>query len=81
MPTLTDNDGMAIAHQLELDTLLACSDGSFYPEACTGSHGWVLATEQQTLLQGAGPDDGHPSLMSSYRSELGGLLAVLYIIY
>jgi hypothetical protein len=82
LPNLNNHEGLAIAHQLELETLLTCGDGSFYPEAFTGSHGWVLAsTEQQTLLQGAGPDDGHPSLLSSYRSELGGWLAVLYTIY
>jgi hypothetical protein len=82
LPTLNDSDGMVLAHQMELESLLACSDGSFFPEEHTGSHGWVLAsTDQQILLQGAGPDDGHPRLMSSYRSELGGLLAVLYTIY
>jgi hypothetical protein len=42
----------------------------------------VLAlTDWKLLLQGAGPGDGHPRLTSSYQSELGGLLAVLYTIY
>ncbi len=73
---------MMIAHQSEMHSLLACSDGSYYPEEHTGSHGWALASnEKSILLKGAGQDDGHPSLMSSYRSELGGLLAMLYTIY
>jgi hypothetical protein len=36
---------------------------------------------EQEIAAGAGPADGHPLLMSSYRTELGGLLAVLYIIH
>jgi hypothetical protein len=43
-----------------------------------GYHGWVLATkEEKILLRGGGPDDGIQSLMTSYRSELGGLVAGL----
>jgi hypothetical protein len=38
-----------------------------------GYYGWVLATKEETiLLRGGGPDDGIQSLMTSYRSELGG---------
>jgi hypothetical protein len=38
-----------------------------------GYHGWVLSTKEETiLLHGGGPDDGIQSLMTSYRSELGG---------
>jgi hypothetical protein len=40
-----------------------------------GCHGWVLATKEETiLLRGGGPDEGIQSLMTSYRSELGGLV-------
>jgi hypothetical protein len=38
----------------------------------------LASTEQELLLQGAGPDDGRSTLMNSYRSELGELIAVLY---
>jgi hypothetical protein len=31
--------------------------------------------------RGAGRSDGHPALMSSYRAELGGILASLYLIF
>jgi hypothetical protein len=42
----------------------------------------VLASAVRgTVSSGSGVDDGHPALMSSYRSELGGILALLYIIY
>ena len=82
LPGLEDQNGLEIAHNIELDTLLVCSDGSHSPESYTGSHGWVMANGgKKLLLQGAGPVDGHPKLTSSYRSELGGLLAVLYTIY
>jgi hypothetical protein len=82
LPNITDPIGLEIAHHLELETMVTCSDGSFYPDSHTGSHGWVLASaDKAILLQGAGPGDGHPKLTSSYRSELGGLLAVLYLIH
>jgi hypothetical protein len=59
---------------------LACSDGSYDPQYGTGIHGWVFSTDQkEILLQSAGPTDGHPKLNSPYKSEISGLLAVLYI--
>jgi hypothetical protein len=46
-----------------------------------GYHGWVLSTKEETiLLRGGGPDDGIQSLMTSYRSELGGLVAGLAVL-
>jgi hypothetical protein len=46
-----------------------------------GYHGWVLATKEETiLLRGGGPDDGIQSLMTSYRSELGGMVAGLAVL-
>jgi hypothetical protein len=44
-----------------------------------GSHGWIFATEQSTLWRGAGPVDGHPDLISPFRAELGGLVALLHL--
>jgi hypothetical protein len=44
-------------------------------------HGWVLATKDETiLLHGGGPDNGIQSLMTSYLSELGGLVAGLTVL-
>ena len=71
-----------IATNLELETLVACSDGSFNPDKAVGGHGWIISTkDKQVIIEGAGPADGNPSSMSSYRTELGGLVAVLYIIF
>jgi hypothetical protein len=39
-------------------------------------HSWVIATtEEEILITGGGPDDGDPLLVTSCRSELGGLSA------
>jgi hypothetical protein len=58
-----------------------CCDGSFNPNDGSGSHAWIFADpDGMVLWSGAGPDDGHPTLMSSYRTELGGLTAVLYLL-
>jgi hypothetical protein len=81
-PPVDQNTGHDIATGIELETLVTCSDGSFDPESKTGSHGWVLATTDNVILsEGSGPTDGHPSSLSSYRAELGDLIAVLYTIY
>jgi hypothetical protein len=44
-----------------------------------GCHGWILATrDTHILLRGGGPYDGPTTyLMSSFRSELGGIMAGL----
>jgi hypothetical protein len=42
-----------------------------------GYHGWVLATEEEKILLRGGADYGIHSLMTSYRSQLGGLFAGL----
>ena len=60
-------------------TLHACSDGSV--DKGIGSHAWVFAHSDGTiLLQGAGPDDGNPVTMSSYRLEAGDFVAVLFLL-
>ena len=62
-------------------SLLACSDGSFSKYERRGCHAWVFANSKGfSLLQGAGPIDGHPLLLTPYRSELGGILALLYLL-
>jgi hypothetical protein len=59
--------------------LIIATDGSVL--FGVGYHGWVLATKEETiLLRGEGPDDGIQSLMTSYRSELGGLVAGLAVL-
>jgi hypothetical protein len=59
--------------------LLIATDGSVL--FGVGYHGWFLATKEETiLLRGGGPDDGIQSLMTSYRSELGGMVAGLAVL-
>jgi hypothetical protein len=59
--------------------LIIATDGSVL--FGVGYHGWVLSTKEETiLLRGGGPDDGIQSLMTSYRSELGGLVAGLAVL-
>jgi hypothetical protein len=71
-----------ISQALGTEGLFTCSNGAYCQSKGTGSHGWVIyARTGSELMVGAGPADGHPDFMSSYRSELGGILASLYIIY
>jgi hypothetical protein len=59
-PPFEDRTGHNIATGIELETLVTCSNGSFEPETKFGSHGWVIATTDKTILaQGSGPTDGH----------------------
>jgi hypothetical protein len=59
--------------------LIIATDGSVI--FGVGYHGWILATKEETiLLRRGGPDDGIQSLMTSYRSELGGLVAGLAVL-
>jgi hypothetical protein len=37
--------------------------------------------KEEVILTGSGPADGIPDLISSFQSELGGILSVLHIIY
>jgi hypothetical protein len=79
-PTSEDCD--TLAEEIRLSTCLACSYGSHHPVLHLSNHSWVFGNELcQIITTGAGPDDGYPSLLSSYRSELGCILTVLYIVY
>jgi hypothetical protein len=79
-PTTVECD--QIVEEIKYNALLACSDGAFCPISKTSSHSWVFASEgSHEVATGADPDHAIPDILLSYRSELGGLLAVLYIIY
>jgi hypothetical protein len=36
--------------------------------------------DEKVILSGGGPDDGEPLIMTSYRSELGGLVSALAVL-
>jgi hypothetical protein len=59
--------------------LLVATDGSVV--FGVGYHSWVITTmDENVILSGDGPDDGEPLLMTSYRSELGGLASALAVL-
>jgi hypothetical protein len=59
--------------------LLVATDGSVV--FGVGYHSWVITTvDEKVILSGGGPDDGDPLLMTSYRSELGGLASALAVL-
>jgi hypothetical protein len=65
----------------EESELLECSDGSYVEDGGLCYHGWLFASEiRQSIVEGSGPGHGHPDLLSSYRAELCGLLAFLYLV-
>jgi hypothetical protein len=59
--------------------LIVATDG--YIVFGVGYHIWAVATDKEhILLTGGGPDDGDQLLMTSYRSELGGIAIGLAVI-
>jgi ribonuclease HI len=75
-----EEENNSISQAIAQNSLLLSTDGSFDPATSTGAHGWVIATEETILWQGAGPADGHAKLMSPYRAELSGIVAGLHIL-
>jgi hypothetical protein len=62
----------------EMDLIIA-TDGSVL--FGVGYHSWLLATgTEDILLAGDGTDDGPGRYMTSYRSELGGIIAGLAVL-
>jgi hypothetical protein len=59
--------------------LIIATDWSILFEV--GYHRWILATETENiLLSGGVPDNGPGKYMTSYRSELGGIIAGLAVL-
>jgi hypothetical protein len=62
----------------EVDLIIA-TDGSVL--SGVGYHSWILATEtEDILLAGGGPDNGPGRYMTSYISELGGIIAGIAVL-
>jgi hypothetical protein len=46
-----------------------------------GYHSWAITTtDEKVIISGGGSDDGEPIIMTSYRSELGGLVLALAVL-
>jgi hypothetical protein len=59
--------------------LIIATDGSVL--SGVGCHSWLIAMEtEDILLAGGGPDNGPGRYMTSYRSELGGIIAGLALL-
>jgi ribonuclease HI len=72
-----------IAMEIQEKTLSVCSDGACDSQLNITSFAVVFASSllQQTITTAVGPVDGYPSLVTSYRAELSGIIACLYIIH
>jgi hypothetical protein len=56
--------------------IIVATDGSTL--FSIGYHSWTLAfNNEDIIISGGGPDDGVSAFVTSYRSELGGILAGL----
>jgi hypothetical protein len=78
----SDEQANIMAQAIQDSVLVACSNESHEALQGTGTSGWVSSDNLDSFrVQSTGPVDCHPSLNSSYRAELTGLLTVTYIIY
>jgi len=67
---------------IKQDSLVTRSDGAHDKFLAKSSHAWVFGDNLGSLLAaGAGPTDGHPALLSAYRTEHSCLLGLLYTSY
>jgi hypothetical protein len=72
-----------IMHTLQEESeLLGCTDGSYVEAEDQCYQGWIVASDaSRTIAEGSGAGHGHPNVLSSYRAELSGILALLYLVY
>jgi ribonuclease HI len=80
---LSEHECSIIASEIQDESLVVCSDGAHDPSCSVASHGVVFGSTllQQTVGAVVGPVDGHPKLVTSYRAELSGIVATLYLMY
>jgi hypothetical protein len=78
----TEEQCYEISQEIIQDDLVACSDGAYDQSTLSASHGWAKGSNTLEMLQatGASPVDAHPKYLSSFRAELIGIVAVLYLI-
>jgi hypothetical protein len=80
-PAITDATIEAIGVYIKEGSLLTCSDGSYEPEWDFACQAWLFSDSLGNILwSGAGPTDGNPDMLSSYRSELAGITTILFLL-
>ncbi|MFN9983335.1 MAG: hypothetical protein ACK53Y_25635, partial [bacterium] len=79
----TEQECHDIAAEIKEKTLVACSDGACDTTQAVSSYATVFASGMlcRKITSAVGPVDGHPSLVTSYRAEMSGILATLYLVY
>ena len=76
----SSSDMSEVTAAITNSTAICVCDGSMKHRR--GSHAWILSSvDTYVKLEGAGPSDGNPATMTSYRPELQGLVALLSIIH
>ena len=80
---LTALECRELAQEISEGNLVVCSDGAHDPQRAVASYGTVFGSKllEHTIASTVGPVDGNPSLVTSYRAELSGIVATLYVIY
>jgi hypothetical protein len=65
------------------EALVACSDGAHGSSSLVASHEWVFGSNTLEMIQATGDGlvDGNTKLILSYRAEISGVVAVLYLTY
>ena len=67
-----------LRQRLDLDGLIAVSDGSFDRENKLGTAAWTIASmDGEIRISGGGVVPGNPSDNSAFRSEVSGILGVM----
>jgi len=81
LTSLTEGTLEAIRTYISEESLITCSDGSHELEDDSASQAWVFSDKDGHVLWGsAGPIDGNPDMLSSYRSELGGITTIFFLL-
>ena len=65
--------------ELQRDSMVAATDGSFDPHWRQAAGSWILSTRDgRKKLSGACSVDGNPETMDSYRAELEAIRSLVY---
>lgn len=73
-----EDDGKKIATKWNSGTILAVSDGSYKDSWVT--YGWIIQVGAAEVMWGAGEVPGSRDNQSSYRSEIMGLLSLVFML-